>query len=696
MKRIIYSVMTAMLVAACSPTQVGDTTDTNMNTTTIDRSVMPKPGPAPKVNIGKPQTFELPNGLKVLVVENNKLPRVSFNLALDNPPVAEGNKKGVRDLLSSMMGNGTSKMSKDAFNEEIDFYGANINMNAGGAYASTLSKFFPQVLDLVSDGVLDPLLTVEEFESEKSKMLEGLKADEKNVASVAKNLRDAFVFGKNHPYGEFVNDKTVQNITFDDVKSYYKNNFVPGNAYLVVVGDITFDEVKNLVTKKFNNWPSARVNKGNFAEPQNLNTAQIDFVNMPNAVQSEVATLNITNLKMTDPDYFAVLMANQILGGGGEGRLFLNLREAHGWTYGSYSSMRGDKDVNKFMTTASVRNAVTDSAIVEMLNELGRIRTDLVTDEELKNAKAKYIGNFVMQVEKPEVIARQALQTETQNLPADYYENYIKNINAVTKEQVRDAAKKYFAKDNARIVVVGKSDDVLEALQGMNIPVNYYDRYGNKVEAPKKVEVSADVTAMSVVNNYLKAIGGKEKAQSLKSLKSTFEMEAPGAPQPLKGEVLQLAPNKEKVTLKMGEMTVMQQSFDGTTLRANGQEITGDEVADKVAVKGLIPQAFYTENQIKLDGISQVNGKDAYKVKVNLGGKTITEYYDVKSGLIVQQEQTQTSPQGEMVVSTQYEDYKAVDGIMLPYKLTQHFGPQSMVSIITAYELNKGVSESDF
>ena len=130
MKRILVSLTAALLVAACSPTQVATTQDTQpMNTTKgIDRSVMPKPGPAPKVNIGKSQSFSLDNGLKVLVVENNKLPRVSFNLTLDNPPVAEGNKKGVRDLLSSMMGNGTSEMSKDQFNEEIDFYGAYVNM----------------------------------------------------------------------------------------------------------------------------------------------------------------------------------------------------------------------------------------------------------------------------------------------------------------------------------------------------------------------------------------------------------------------------------------------------------------------------------------------------------------------------------------------------------------------------------------
>lgn len=697
MKRILVSLTAALLVAACSPTQVATTQDTQpMNTTKgIDRSVMPKPGPAPKVNIGKSQSFSLDNGLKVLVVENNKLPRVSFNLTLDNPPVAEGNKKGVRDLLSSMMGNGTSEMSKDQFNEEIDFYGAYVNMNAGGAYASTLSKFFPQVLDLVTDGVLDPLLTVEEFNSEKNKLQEGLKADEKNVSSVASNMQEALVYGMMHPFGEFVNDKTVANVTFEDVKSYYKKNFVPGNAYMVVVGDVKFDDVKKQVTEKFAGWKKGSVTRGSYTEPVNLSGAQINFIDMPNAVQSEVATLNVTNLKMTDPDYFAVLMANQILGGGGEGRLFLNLREAHGWTYGSYSSIRGDKEISKFMTTASVRNAVTDSAIVEMLNELGRIRTEPVSEEELRNAKAKYIGNFVMQVQKPEVVARQALQTETQGLPADYYENYIKNINAVTREDVMAAAKKYFGKDNARIVVVGKADDVLPGLQGMNIPVKYYDRYGTEIEAPKKKEVSADVTAISVIDRFLKAVGGREKAKGLKSVKTVYAMEIPGAPPGLVAEVIQLAPNKEKMSMKMGDAVMMQTVFDGKEMKQNGQ-VVPDGAAGKAAVKGIIPQAFYTAGDLKLTGISQVNGKDAYKITVTQGGETSTEYYDVASGLHVQSEKTETSPQGDMTVVTQLDDYKSVDGISLPHKVTQTVGPQNIVMTAQSIVINKDVTDADF
>ncbi|MGI9525728.1 MAG: M16 family metallopeptidase [Weeksellaceae bacterium] len=699
MNKIIYSVVFAFLLSACTTTKVEQAqTETQMNSE-IDRSVMPTPGPAPEINLKKPQSFTLDNGLKVMVVENHKLPRVSMNLSLDNPPVVEGDKAGVSALLSSMLGNGTSKISKDAYNEEIDFYGAYVGLSAGGASVSALSKYFPKVLSLAAQGALDPLLTKEEFESEKAKMLEGMRADAKNVASVASNVRGALAYGLQHPFGEFPTEETVENITFEDVKKFYKENFVPGDAYLVIVGDIKFEEAKKLATDNFANWKVAKVKRQNFTEPKNLQTAQIDFIDMPNAVQSEVATINVANIKMTSPDFYAAMMANQILGGGGEGRLFLNLREKHGWTYGSYSSLRPDKETNLFSTTASVRNAVTDSAVVEMINELQRIRTELVSDEELANAKAKYIGNYVMEVEKPETVARFALKKETQDLPDNFYENYIKNLNAVTPEEVRAAAQKYFGKDNARIVVVGKSEDVLPALKKLNMPINYYDRYAKPVEAPKEVKVSSDVTATGVVNNYLKTIGGAEKAKSIKSLVTTFEMTG-AAPQPIQGQIKTMAPNKEVMTMNMNGMEVMKQVFDGKTLKVSGMmgssEKSGDDVATQAAKKGIIEQAFYTADQLELKGMSQVNGQNAYKVEVTKGNDKITEYYDAESHLLVQSVVKQKTPQGDVAVTSVFKDYKAVNGVQMPHTIEQSVGPQNMVLKIKSYTVNSGVSKSDF
>ncbi len=439
----------------------------------------PKPGEAPVVKIGKPQTFQLENGLKVIVVENHKLPRVSFNLTIDSPPYTEGSKKGVSDLMGTLLGNGSVKISKTAFNEEIDLLGADVNFRSNGVSGNCLSKYGVRILELMADGALNPNFTQEEFDKEKAKLIESIKSNEKSVPAVAGRVKNILTFGKNHPSGEFLSEEGIKNVTLFDVKKDYENYFVPTDAYLIIVGDVKLPETKKVVEKLFSEWEKASPPDLSFSEPKNSLFAQINFIDMPNAVQSEVSVVNLVNLKMTDPDYFATIIANQILGGDFNSYLNMNLREAHGWTYGARSSIAGDKRISRFEASTQVRNAVTDSTVVEILKEFKKIRTEKVSDEMLTNVKAGYIGRFVMQIEKPQTIATYALRTETQNLPLTFYENYVKNINAVTPDDVMKAANKYFLEDNCKIIVVGKATDVLKPLQNLKMPIYEFDKFGS-------------------------------------------------------------------------------------------------------------------------------------------------------------------------------------------------------------------------
>jgi zinc protease len=442
----------------------------------------PKLGPAPVVKIGKPQTFQLENGLKVIVVENTKLPKVSFNLTIDSPPYTEGNKKGVSNLMEALLGTGSKKISKDNFNESIDMMGAEVDFRANGFTASCLSKFGSKVIELISEVALRPNFTQEEFDKEKAKLIESIKSNEKSVAAIASRVKNVLAFGKNHPSGEYLSESTIKNITLPDVIKDYQNYFIPNNAYLVVVGDVKFEETKKAIEKLFSDWKSATAPDLFYTDPKNSTFPQINYVDMPNAVQSEVAVVNLVNLKMTDPDYFAVLVANQIFGGDFNSYLNMNLREAHGWTYGARSSISGDKYISKFEASTQVRNAVVDSTVVEILKEFKKIRTEKVSEETLQNVKAGYIGRFVMQIEKPQTIAAYALRTETQKLPADFYENYIKNINAVTVDDIQKAANKYFLVDNCKIIVVGKGAEIAKGLENLKMPIYEYNVLGELVK----------------------------------------------------------------------------------------------------------------------------------------------------------------------------------------------------------------------
>ncbi len=665
----------------------------------IDRTKQPVAGPAPAINLGEPETFALDNGLKVLVVENHKLPRVNMTFRLDNPPHPEGSKAGVSTILGDMFGSGTKTMSKNEFNEEIDYLGANINFFSSGASANTLSKYFPRVLELMAQGSLSPSFTQEEFEKSKDRTIENLKSDEKNVAANAQKLRAALAYGKSHPYGEMVTKETVASLTLADVKDYYNNYFSPKNGYLVIVGDVKTSEVKKLVKKHFGDWKKKELPSVTISEPANVEFAQVNFLDMPNAVQSEVAIVNTIKLKKSDKDYFPAIIANQILGGGGEGRLFLNLREDKGYTYGAYSSTRDDKYVSSFVASASVRNAVTDSAVVAFLDEIYRIRNEKVSADELSNAKSKYVGGFVRALEQPSTIARYALDIETDKLPKDFYKKYLQNINAVTAEDVQRVANKYFLIDNARIVIAGKGSEVMESLEnlsynGKKIPVKYFDREANEVSKPElNKSVDASVTAETVFNDYIKAIGGKEAVEAVKSVSLVAQAEIQG--QKLDLETKTTASGKSSTIVAMGGNPVSKQIFNGETgfMVARGQKVdfTEEQIAAAKAEANPFPEL--TTKDAKVMGIEAVDGKDAYRVE--MGGDT-TNFYDVESGLKIKSVKTVSQGEQTMAVPTGYSNYKEVSGIKFPFTISQSFGPQSFEFNVSSIKVNEGVSEEDF
>lgn len=657
----------------------------------------PKPGVAPSVKIGKPLTFELKNGLKVMVVENHKLPRVTFSLTLDNDPYAEGDKKGVSDMTGILIGSGTTKISKDAFNEEVDFLGANINFSSNGATASALSKYSGRVLELMADGALNPNFTQEEFDKEKTKLIEGLKADEKSVSAVAARVINVLTFGKNHPSGEFVSEATVKNVTLEDVKANYNTYFVPSNAYLIIVGDVKFKETKKMVEKFFGSWKKGTAPSISYADPKDVASTQINFIDMPNAVQSEVAVGNISNLKMTDPDYFAVLIANQILGGDFNSYINMNLREVHGWTYGARTSIGGDKRVSNFSASTQVRNAVTDSTVVEIMKEFKKIRTEKVTDEMLASVKAGYTGRFVMQIEKPQTVAGYALRIQTQSLPADFYENYIKNIGAVTADDVLRVANKYFLADNSRIIIVGKASDVAPALEKLTIPVSYFDKYGNATAKPEfKKAVPAGVTAKSVIDNYIKAIGGEKAATAVKTIAMNGTTTIPQAPSPLSFVTKVDAKGKLMVELAMGTMSLMKQVVNekgGYTMQqGQRQNIEGTALADMQAAATPFEELSLSKKQgLTLESIESINGKDAYAVK---NGKT-TYFYDVTSGLKVAESKVMEQGGKSITQVTNYGDYKEVKGIKVPFNIIQNVGFELDIKM-SDVKINEDVSDADF
>ena len=662
----------------------------------IDRSQQPQPGPAPVIQLGEPEHFTLNNGLTVLIVENNKLPRAAVSLSLDNSPIAEGELAGVSAMTAALLGKGSATIDKDSFNEEVDFMGATINFGSQSASASSLSRYFGRVLELMADAALHPNFTQEEFDKEKDILLDGIKSGEKSVTTAARRVENLLAYGKDHPYGEYVSKESVERVKLADVDAFYKRYFLPNNAYLVIVGDVDAGDLKKQVKKLFGKWKKKNLSTDPIPDVTNVSTTQIDFVNMPNAVQTEVTVQNTVSLRKKDADYFPLLIANGILGGGGEARLFLNLREDKGYTYGSYSRMGNNKyTASRFRASASVRNAVVDSAVVELLYEIDRMKKEVVSDEELNRAKAKYVGSFVRAVEQPSTVAAYALEIETEGLPDDFYTTYLESVNNVTKEDIQRVAQKYFLVDQARVVVTGKASEVLDNLEKVqfnesDISVSYYDKYGNVIDRPASFELPDGVSAQSILADYIDAIGGQDAINAIRSLEVSYNANFMG--NELEAILINTA-EEQKQIVKMGgnvlATVIVNASGAKVEQMGNSMDLPPEMAADMQAVIGIIPELKMMENEsITVSGIEEIDDQSAYALEMKGQSTTTTTYYAVESGLKLKQT-TVTEMMGQtQTQDSNYNDYKRFGSLLIPSSTSVPLGPQSIDATLGYVKIN--------
>ena len=674
----------------------------NLNFAQIDRTKQPDSGPDPEIKFGTPKTFKLKNGIQVLVVEDDKLPVVTYSLRIDRNPILDGEKVGVSTLLSAMLGNGTTTIPKDEFNEEVEFLGASVSVTFSGGSANTLTKNNSRVLELWSDAIINPLLTEEEFDKEKAKLLESLKADINNIDAISSRVSSALSYGKNHPYGEFTTEQTIENVTFQDVIEYHEKYNIPNNAYIVVVGDVKAKELKAVLKEKFEPWKKGKLPVN--PEPvytENVGLTEINFIDVPSATQSTIIFTNNTRLKQTDEDYFAALLANQVLGGGSEGYLFKNLRDDNGWTYGSYSGLGSNRyGVSRFTAEAKVRNAVTDSTVTEIVKEISRIRTENVDPQRLKDVKAAYLGNFIFSTERASTVANFALGQKLNNLPDDYYETFIENINKVTAQDLKKAANKYFKLGNTRIIIVGRGSDVVSGLEEIGFPINYFDKFANPIAKPIfNKAIPEGLTAVDVISNYISAVGGRSNLESVNTLIMKADVTIPGAPFAPQATMRKKLPNKSSFVIEASmqgqKMTLSKTTFDGERgySEMQGQRVEFDEkqLNENKKVKGIFEELYFKPEELELVSINSVNFQDAYKVKVTVDGKESHRYYSVESGLLLSKEDTDDN---NNVVTTNYGDYQSVQNVMFPFYM--ELPAQKLEFKTSSIEINKEIKDSSF
>ena len=667
MRKYIYTLFVA-LVAVSLSAQV-----------TIDRSKAPTPGPARIPEIGSYESFELKNGLKVFVVEDHKLPRITMSLILDRDPILEGAKAGYVSIAGDLIGAGTANRTKSDLDEEVDFMGANFGTGSNSIRVGGLSKYTDQLIDILSDVLLHPSFPEEEFDKLKSQMISGLKANADDPNAISRNLRGAALYGLDHPYGEVMTEATLEAVTIEDCKTYYKTYFRPNIAYMVVIGDITVADANKKLNKALKKWKSAKGPTQDYAKTNRADATRMILVDRPSAVQSVVWLGNVIDLPQGHPDIEPLRLANEILGGrGASGRLFLNLREDKGYTYGANSNFGVDELNSTFGASAKMRNEVTDSAITEFLYEINRMKNESVTEKDLVATKASLSGSFGRSLESPASAANFALNIARYNLPSDYYNNYLSRLEAVTAEDVMRVANTYM-NGPLTIIVVGKAQDVAGKLSSFG-EVEYFDAEGNETEAPTFLFMPDGITKETVLNNYFEAIGGAEAFQNITSLEQEMSLEAPGMPGAVGMKTVKNIPDYYLSEQSMQGMTLMKVEYkDGAATRSGmrgNAELEGEELAaTSKEAKYVISQLEWLENPgaINFDGQTLVNGKDVYQITEG----EETYYFDVATGLLYMSVETAEGPEGEITVTTVFKEWQEVNGLTFVKTIEQSAGPQS-------------------
>lgn len=415
----------------------------------------------------------LTNGIKIFVVEDNRIPLVSVKFVLkagayDDLSFGE-DASGLASLTSDLLVKGTSKMNAVQVAEIIDFHGASINTaceyDASYLLLTSLKNYFDKLFDIASDLFLNPVFLDEEIEREKQQISNSLLAyvDEGSFLSERGFKKNVYL---NSPYKLNIEGKisTVNKFHRANIKEFYDKFYIPENLIIAIVGDIKSTEAASLIKLKFNDWNKKKTFNRLIYKDDSFSSSKVVAIEKKGAVQSEV-TLGHLGVQRNSPDYFPLIVMNTLLGGYFTSRINKNLREVNGYTYGARSGFNFRKHSGDFSVDTSVENSLTYDAVKEIIFELNKMKNEYATAEELDSVKNYLTGSFPLQLETPNAIANKIINLDLYNIEKDYYDTFISKINSVTLDDVKKVSEKYLHPDNLVISVAGKVDIIKQTME---------------------------------------------------------------------------------------------------------------------------------------------------------------------------------------------------------------------------------------
>ncbi len=444
----------------------------------------PQPLAPISFNIPQAKRETLENGLRVVVIKDSRLPLVSWRLAFlagdaDDPK----GSVGLTSAMAAMLTEGTADHSSKDLAEKVERLGASLAASSSDDFtiisASTLELYNSDILQLIAEIAFSPTFPENELDLYRRNTIEHLKFQRSQANFLASEQKARILYG-HHPYSRVSpTAKEIEKITAADLAARRDKLVVPNNAVLIVIGDVEYEPLLDEIREHFGDWGRAPVGTRHFDEPQTLSGRKLTIVDRPGSAQSNIVISNLA-IRRNHPDYFPVLVMNQVLGAGASSRVFMNLREEKGYTYGAYTRIDARRDAGDIEATAEVRTAVTGDSLKEFFYELNRIRDGEVSPDELRDAKNFLTGVFPIRAETQEGLTNLIASQELYGLPDDYLNTYREKVDAITADDVARAANAYIHPDNMSIVIVGDAREILAQTRGYAEDIELFDTEGRR------------------------------------------------------------------------------------------------------------------------------------------------------------------------------------------------------------------------
>ncbi len=451
------------------------------------RSKAPAPLQPRPISIPQPREILLPNGLTLVVVEDTRLPLISYRLAFrvggafDPPGIP-----GLTDLLAGLLPEGTESRTSREIADEVARMGASLSAGATSDYtivgASALTQFNDPILDLIAEVILEPSFPENEVALAKQNTKESLRQQRAQPSFLASEMVARVMFG-DHPYSIVApTPESIDRTSREEFVKFHRAKLVPNNAVMIVVGNVRYEHILQRVESLFSTWQRGEDIAANFPAPPVRTRKTAYLVDRPGSAQSNIVIAN-RGITRTDPDYFPLMLMHTVLGANASSRLFMNLREEKGYTYGAYSSLDARRSAGTFRATAEVRTPVTGDSLKEFFYELNRIRSEPVSKKEISDAKSYLTGVYPIRLETQEGLTDQLVQIKMLNLPNDYLQTYREQVSAVTVEEIQRVAEKYVKPDEAALIVVGDGNLVVEQIKPYCPDIEIYNTSGRRKTA---------------------------------------------------------------------------------------------------------------------------------------------------------------------------------------------------------------------